>query len=93
MKKLVHESLFELYDAEGSWSSNFPGTDKMPAEEFEAMVQDIVDQNLGVEEASRQLKAIFEEYPYMHEELGEMEGRDLYKKGIDIFIDRYQDDF
>jgi len=93
MKKLVYESLFEVYDAQGNWSSNFAGTDKMPPEEFEQLIQDLVDQDLPVEDAVPELKAIFDEYPYMHEELGEVEGRDLYKKGIDIFIQKYAEHF
>lgn len=43
--------------------------------------------------ATRALKLMFEVHPYLHEELGEVEGRDKYKEGVDIFIEKYKDIF
>jgi hypothetical protein len=101
MKKLVHESLFELYGQ--GWQSSSTDDVTMQSKptpsgwmdpaEFENWVQDLVDQDLGIAEATKQLKAFFAENEYMHGELGEVEGADLYKSGIDIFINRYEDQF
>ena len=43
--------------------------------------------------ATRGLKMMIEIHPYIHEELGEVEGRDKFKKGIDAFIAKYRDIF
>lgn len=43
--------------------------------------------------ATRGLKMMLEIHPYVHEELGEVEGRDKYKEGVDIFIEKYKDIF
>lgn len=43
--------------------------------------------------ATRGLKMMFDVHKYMHEELGEVEGRDKYKEGVDIFIEKYKDIF
>jgi len=43
--------------------------------------------------ATRGLKLMFEVHPDLHEELGEVEGRDKYKKGVDTFIEKYKDIF
>jgi hypothetical protein len=43
--------------------------------------------------ATRGLKMMFDIHPYMHEELGEVTGRDKYKEGVDIFIEKYKDIF
>jgi len=43
--------------------------------------------------ATRALKMMFDVHPYMHEELGEVEGRDKYKQGVDEFIAKYKDIF
>lgn len=43
--------------------------------------------------ATRGLKLMFEVHPDLHEELGEVEGRDKYKEGVDLFIEKYKDIF
>jgi hypothetical protein len=43
--------------------------------------------------ATRALKLMFEVHPDLHEELGEVDGRDKYKEGVDIFIEKYRDIF
>lgn len=43
--------------------------------------------------ATRGLKMMIDIHPYIHEELGEVEGRDKYKLGVDKFIEKYKDIF
>jgi MoxR-like ATPase len=43
--------------------------------------------------ATRGLKMMIDIHPYIHEELGEVEGRDKYKEGVDRFIEKYKDIF
>ena len=43
--------------------------------------------------ATRAVKMMIDIHPDIHEELGEVEGRDKYKKGIDAFIEKYKDIF
>lgn len=43
--------------------------------------------------ATRGLKLMFEVHPDLHEELGEVEGRDKYKKGVEAFIAKYKNIF
>jgi len=43
--------------------------------------------------ATNALKMLFNYHKYMHDELGEVDGRDKYKAGIDIFIAKYKDIF
>jgi len=43
--------------------------------------------------ATRGLKLMTEVHPVIHEELGEVEGRDKFKEGVDLFIEKYKDIF
>jgi hypothetical protein len=43
--------------------------------------------------ATRGIKMMFDVHKYMHEELGEVAGRDKFKEGVDIFIEKYKDIF
>jgi len=43
--------------------------------------------------ASVGIKMIFDLHPYMHEEIGETEGHDKYKEGVDMWEDKYGDRF
>jgi hypothetical protein len=43
--------------------------------------------------ATRGIKMMFDIHKYMHEELGEVDGREKYKEGVDIFIEKYKDIF
>ena len=43
--------------------------------------------------ATRAVKMMIDIHPDIHEELGEVEGRDKYKKGIEAFIEKYKDIF
>ena len=43
--------------------------------------------------ATRALKMMIDIHPYIHEELGEVEGRNKYQKGVDDFIVKYKDIF
>lgn len=43
--------------------------------------------------ATKGVKMMLDIHPYIHEELGEVEGRDKYKEGIDLFIEKYKDIF
>lgn len=40
--------------------------------------------------ATRAFKMIFDVHPYMHKELGEIDGKDKYKEGADIFVEKYE---
>jgi len=39
--------------------------------------------------ATNSFKMIFNVHPYMHKELGEIDGKDKYLKGYQIFVDKY----
>lgn len=43
--------------------------------------------------ATRGLKLMLEIHPYIHDELGEVAGKDKYKAGVDAFIEKYKDIF
>jgi len=61
-------------------------------EEFNNFVKYLIRLDNG-SLATRALKMIIDIHPYIHEELGEVEGRDKYKEGVDKFIEKYKDIF
>lgn len=69
------------------------GDDWMDPAEFRSLIEEIINTTEDAQEASVKLKEIFEENLYMHEELGEIEGKDYYADEIQLFIDHYKDQF
>jgi MoxR-like ATPase len=67
------------------------GRDISP-EEFNNFVKYLIRLDNG-SLATRALKMMIDIHPYIHEELGEVEGRDKYKEGVDKFIEKYKDIF
>lgn len=67
------------------------GRDLTP-KEFENYVEYLIRLD-NASLATRGLKMMIEIHPYIHEELGEVEGRDKFKKGIDAFIAKYKEIF
>lgn len=65
--------------------------EQIPVEEFDAFVDTLLD--LPFEEAVEQLKTFINEHPYIHEELGELEGRDKYVGPYEKFVDNFRDEF
>ena len=61
-------------------------------EEFNNFVKYLIRLDNG-SLATRALKMMIDIHPYIHEELGEVEGRDKYKEGVDKFIEKYKDIF
>ena len=60
----------------------------MSAEEFENFIQELIDLD-DFTKASKRLKALFDANPDMNMETGDIAGRDLYKKGLDMFREYY----
>lgn len=63
--------------------------ERVSPEEFTAFVQGLIDSNMSAAQASYELKSFMDANPYMHEEIGEIEGRDMYKEGVDLFMDHF----
>lgn len=61
--------------------------------EAERLFADAVENSETPEEVKEVIHEIFEEHPYMHEELGEVLGKDYYKGAIDNFIKVFNDKF
>lgn len=58
------------------------------AKEFEDFIQSLIELD-DLEEAKVQLLDMFNQYPEMHAETGDIEGKDKYKKGLDMFRQYY----
>lgn len=69
------------------------GDDWIDPEEAENLFIDAVENGETPEDVKEMIQEIFEEHPYMHEELGEMTGRDYYKGAIDNFVKAFNDKF
>lgn len=67
------------------------GRDITP-EEFDNFVTYLIRLDNG-SLATRAIKMMIDLHPYIHDELGEVEGRDKYQKGVDRFIEKYKDIF
>lgn len=65
---------------------------QLPPEEFNNFCKYLVRLD-NASLATRAIKMMFSVHPYMNEELGDIEGRDKYKEGVDLFIDKYKDIF
>lgn len=95
MKKLVDESLNEFYgDNYVSTASNDVTREipegYMPPEEFGAFIDTLLD--LDRDEAIKKLQDFMTgDNQYIHTELGEIEGKDLYKAEINKFIEKFDD--
>jgi len=61
--------------------------------EAEDALMSIIENAEYPSDAVRELKIFFDENPYMHEELGEIEGRDYYKDAVDRFIEGFKEKF
>jgi len=87
MKKLVRESLDELFE---SLFNPFDTTEseKIRPEDFTEFVRDLIamdDEDAAVSE----LQNLVADNAYMNFEFGEMPGHDKYKEGIDLFLKHY----
>ena len=65
---------------------------ELTPEEFENFAKYLVRLDNG-SLATRAFKMMFEVHPYLHDELGDVPEHDKYKKGADIFIEKYKDLF
>ena len=61
--------------------------EQISAEDFDKFVDTLL--NLPREEAFSKLKTFMDEHPYTHEELGELPGRNKYKKSFDKFAKNF----
>jgi hypothetical protein len=88
MKKLVSESLDESLGQRRIYENS--AGEQISPDEFISFVGELIAMD-DKEKAIIELKKLFAANPYMHEELGEVRGRNKYKKGMDMFAKYYFD--
>jgi len=69
------------------------GDDWISPEELKASLDEIIASTDDFMEAKTMVHELLDKYPYVHEELGEIEGRDYYEDVINDFIANYGDQF
>jgi len=75
------------------WAVTRPQDNWMTFSEAEDALMKIIELAELPQDAVRELRLFFDENPYMHGELGELEGHNYYEDALNRFIEAFKEKF